>query len=303
MIFDLQDLACLLAVVDERSFTRAAASLRITQPALSRKIRELENRLGVRLLERTTRKVRLTKAGQLLSRYARTVLETCTEAEQAIIRLSSDSLRPLELGYGSRAQFSQMLQLIARMHDLFPEQRINISHGTMYERLYLGQLDAAVVMEGTIAGKDWADFIRLDDGGLSAFFPRGEFPTERGSLSYSDIRGRRLVIPDKKVFGEHVHAISLHDLVCRALSAQGFSLESVSTAETPEDFCSLVLTEHLVGVVPDSSSVLNNELLDSRPIRECRSGFGIVLAWNRDDSDLAGIRHLREAAEYIAQMV
>ena len=65
---DLDDLVAFLAVVRERSFTKAAAGLRVAQPALSKTIRDLEARLGVRLLNRTTRSVSPTEAGERLFR-------------------------------------------------------------------------------------------------------------------------------------------------------------------------------------------------------------------------------------------
>src|SRR5215470_18338247 len=60
------DLLVFLAVAQERSFTRAAARLRMSQPALSQIMRGLEERIGVRLLNRTTRSVRPTQAGERL---------------------------------------------------------------------------------------------------------------------------------------------------------------------------------------------------------------------------------------------
>ena len=63
---DLTDLQAFLAVARERSFTKAAAKLGITQSALSHTVRELEERLGVRLLSRTTRSVAPTQAGERL---------------------------------------------------------------------------------------------------------------------------------------------------------------------------------------------------------------------------------------------
>ena len=60
---ELGDLMAFLAVAEERSFTRAAARLGLSQPSLSQIVRQLEARLGVRLLTRTTRRVALTKAG------------------------------------------------------------------------------------------------------------------------------------------------------------------------------------------------------------------------------------------------
>src|SRR5918994_1489426 len=63
---DLNDLLALLAVGRERSFTKAAAKLGVSQSALSHTIRELEARLGVRLRTRTTRSVSPTEAGERL---------------------------------------------------------------------------------------------------------------------------------------------------------------------------------------------------------------------------------------------
>ena len=63
---DLNDLAAFLAVARERSFTRAAAQLGVSQSALSQTIRGLEARLGLRLLTRTTRSVAPTVAGERL---------------------------------------------------------------------------------------------------------------------------------------------------------------------------------------------------------------------------------------------
>src|SRR6188768_1090712 len=63
---NLNDLIAFLAVARQRSFTRAAAQLGVSQPALSSTIRTLEQRLGVRLLTRTTRSVSTTEAGERL---------------------------------------------------------------------------------------------------------------------------------------------------------------------------------------------------------------------------------------------
>ncbi len=65
---NLNDLTCFLAIARERSFTKAAAKLSVSQSALSHMIRELEERLGVRLLTRTTRSVAPTEAGERLLR-------------------------------------------------------------------------------------------------------------------------------------------------------------------------------------------------------------------------------------------
>ena len=77
---ETRELAYFLAVADELHFGRAAARLGIAQPALSKAVRQLERRLGVTLLERTSRAVALTEAGQVLRREARVALEAVSAA-------------------------------------------------------------------------------------------------------------------------------------------------------------------------------------------------------------------------------
>ena len=81
----LDDLVALVAVARERSFTKAAAKLGVSQSALSQTIRQLETRLGIRLLTRTTRSVGLTEAGE---RLLRTVAPRPEEIEAGLAAVS-----------------------------------------------------------------------------------------------------------------------------------------------------------------------------------------------------------------------
>lgn len=83
------------AVAEELHFGRAARRLSLAQPALSRAIQQLERRLGLALLERTTRSVRLTPAGAVLAEEARRALDAVTAAEQRTRRAAEPSPRLL----------------------------------------------------------------------------------------------------------------------------------------------------------------------------------------------------------------
>ncbi len=91
---DLRQLRYLVALAEELNFTRAAAAEHIAQPALSQQIRRLEEEVGVGLVERTTRKVALTEAGELLAVRARRIL-----AELAIAREELEALRGVDVGH------------------------------------------------------------------------------------------------------------------------------------------------------------------------------------------------------------
>ena len=91
---NLPDLQAFLAVAKKRSFTKAAAKLGVSQSALSHTIRELEERLGVRLLTRTTRSVSATDTGE---RMLRTIAPRLEEIETELASLSELREKPAGL--------------------------------------------------------------------------------------------------------------------------------------------------------------------------------------------------------------
>jgi LysR family transcriptional regulator, transcription activator of glutamate synthase operon len=90
---ELRQLRYFAAVAEQRHFTRAAAQLHVAQPALSQQIRRLEQELGITLLDRTSRSVRVTEAGEAVLRRARLAL-----AEADAIGADLDALRGLRTG-------------------------------------------------------------------------------------------------------------------------------------------------------------------------------------------------------------
>src|SRR5689334_21385519 len=79
---EVRQLRYFVAVAEELHFGRAATRLGMAQPPLSRAVRDLERRLGVQLLERTTRQVALTPVGEVFLRDARTALDAVTAAAE-----------------------------------------------------------------------------------------------------------------------------------------------------------------------------------------------------------------------------
>jgi DNA-binding transcriptional LysR family regulator len=97
LIWTPAQLAMLAKVVDLNGFSAAARALGVPKAAVSRAVADLEKTLGVRVLERTTRRVALTSAGRLLYPHARRVGEESDAARSAIARLQSPEARPLRV--------------------------------------------------------------------------------------------------------------------------------------------------------------------------------------------------------------
>ncbi len=97
---DLQKLQIFCEVARQRSFTRAAEALYLTQPTVSQQVQSLERQIGVRLFERLAKEVYLTEAGKVLYSKAVNLLAQAQETEQSVREAAGISAGKLELGVG-----------------------------------------------------------------------------------------------------------------------------------------------------------------------------------------------------------
>jgi DNA-binding transcriptional LysR family regulator len=143
---DLNQLRYLVALAEERHFTRAAAREHIAQPALSQQIRRLEDEVGLALVERTTRRVAITDAGELLVGRARRIL---AELEAADTELQA--LRGVQTGHVTVGSLHTMgpvdLSLVLSLfHQRHPEVELTVreqSSEELAEMLRVDELDLA----------------------------------------------------------------------------------------------------------------------------------------------------------------
>jgi DNA-binding transcriptional LysR family regulator len=123
---NLTDVPAFLAVAKERSFTRAAAKLGISQSALSHTIRELEERLGVRLLTRTTRSVATTDAGE---RMLSTIGPRLEEIEAELVSLSEVGGKPtgnIRITTGEHAAESILWPALGKLLPKYPDIKVEL---------------------------------------------------------------------------------------------------------------------------------------------------------------------------------
>jgi len=123
---DLNDLAAFLAVARERSFTRAAAKLGVSQSALSQTIRGLEARLGIRLLTRTTRSVAPTEAGERLFQTVGPHLEEIEAGLEALSELREKPAGTIRITAGDHAVHSVLWPKLAKFLPNCPDIKVEI---------------------------------------------------------------------------------------------------------------------------------------------------------------------------------
>jgi DNA-binding transcriptional LysR family regulator len=117
---ELHQLEYLVAVAEEASFTRAAARVRVAQPAVSAQIRKLEGELGVELIDRSARPARLTAAGQAVLPHARSALRAVAGAQLAADELCGLVRGQVRVGMVSGCAVPELTDALAGFHHRYP---------------------------------------------------------------------------------------------------------------------------------------------------------------------------------------
>ncbi|MGW6708966.1 transcriptional regulator CynR [Streptomyces sp. NPDC054956] len=149
---ELRHLRYLLAVAEHASFTRAAEELHVSQPTLSQQIKQLERSVGVQLLDRTGRTVRLTDAGEVYARHARRALRDLAAAERAVLDVQDLSAGTLRLAMTPTFTAYLIGPLTALLHAQHPGIALDIKELTQNQiesALLTDALDLGIAFSGT----------------------------------------------------------------------------------------------------------------------------------------------------------
>jgi DNA-binding transcriptional LysR family regulator len=248
MRLDVHSLRLFLAVAEHRHFGRAAKALAMSQPPLSQQIQRLEQRLGGRLFERTSRNVRLTALAEAILADARDVLRRFEALERQVEEVVRGVDGCLRVGYvGPALDF--VAQAIGTLRRAHPRISISLSRfGTadQLEALRAGTLDVGVVR---LFGHDVGD--------LSAKRVR----TERYVLAVAadDPLARRRFVGLKDLAGrpflafERATQPALYDFIVATCARAGVELDIAQRLETKREIVAFAGAGLGVGLVPESS--------------------------------------------------
>ena len=146
---ELRVLQYFLAVAREQNISAAAQSLHLTQPTLSRQLKELEEELGKQLMIRGNRAITLTEEGMLLRRRAQEILELVERTEQEVMRTDDSVSGNIYIGTGETDGVRQIARTAHRLQQRYPGICFHIISGDavdVCERLDKGLLDFGILL-------------------------------------------------------------------------------------------------------------------------------------------------------------
>jgi DNA-binding transcriptional LysR family regulator len=193
---NLNDLSAFVAVAQAHSFTKAAARLGISPSALSHAMRGLEERLGVRLLARTTRSVAPTEAGERLLTVVLPHLQGIESELSALNLLRDVPAGTIRLTASEHAAYTVIYPVLARLAADYPEIKIEVNVDNMLADLVAGRFDAGIRLgehvERDMVAVRIAPDMRMAIVGTPAYFERHPRPETPQDLTQHQCIGIRL---------------------------------------------------------------------------------------------------------------
>ncbi|MGA7803616.1 LysR family transcriptional regulator [Bradyrhizobium sp.] len=182
-------------VAEELNFRRAAEKLGIDHSALSRRIRDLEHRLGFALFDRTTREVRVTDAGKVFLEENRTLLRSLQRSVDNARLVAEGMAGRISVGYMSFAAARLLPEAIARFKALRPNTRFELTYLRSHaqkEALARGDIDVALMLGPW--QNDFFETIPISREPLCVYFRRGHAAFEAGPVPTASLSAEALIM-------------------------------------------------------------------------------------------------------------
>jgi DNA-binding transcriptional LysR family regulator len=192
---ELRNVRAFLAVAGERHFGRAAAGLNLTQPALSLRIQVLERELGIQLLRRDAREVRLTPAGEALLDHARTLVQEEDRALREMKDHVAGLAGRLRVSYLTSWDAGLPAGIMTEFRRRYPSVKLDMTTGysqTNIDRLIAREVDFAFV-DMAIGDHDGIAIRPLDRHELVVVMAATHYLTERKSVPVECLRGEPMI--------------------------------------------------------------------------------------------------------------
>ncbi len=261
-----------LTVVHENNITKAAEVLHITQPTLSRQLMQLEDDLGVKLIDRSQHKFALTSAGQFLAQRARDILDmvekTTLDIQEQELNLSGS----IAIGAGEYYATQTLAQIIGAFQKEYPAVSFDLFTGTadmLLAKMDKGLLDSAI-LQAPIDTTNY-DYIRLQNKEIWGILMRKEAPlAAHKTIKASDLCDLPIVLPAR---------LQIRSEIFNWLSGDIANMHFVGSCNLLANTAVLVQQNNYYAITI-KPPLINEDLFVFRPLRPALTSE-ILLAWRR----------------------
>jgi DNA-binding transcriptional LysR family regulator len=278
--FELRQLRCFVAAAEELHFGRAAARMNMTQPPLSRQIQLLEHVLGVKLLDRTSRTVKLTPAGRVFLLEARRILRLTESAALATRRIASGEAGTIALGFTAASGYSFLPRLLLQRASNAPNIDVALKEMVSTEQieaLVTGRIDVGL-LRPPITRNEFTT-LKVSSEPLVAALPFGDARLAKAQLTLADFDAAPLVMYAPE------GARYFYDMLVGLFEAAGIVPITVQSLSQIHSMLALVRSGLGAALVPEAAMSLHFDDVHFRPVATTPATPVELYATWRSDND------------------
>lgn len=266
---ELRHLRYAIAIADELHFTRAAEKLGIAQPPLSQQIKQLENELGVNLFIRSAHGVKLSNAGEVFIKHARSAIYEAERAAEAAIRAGNGQQGILHIGFTGSASFNPIVtSLISAFRESSPLIELQLTEeptSNLLDKLDKNVIDVAF-MRPALSEREQLIALSLPEECLWVAMPSKHPLASRTDLELIELAEAPFILYPRK------NGSLLYDSIITSCRNAGFSPRIVQEAPQLTSTINLVSTGVGFALVPESMCQLNPANIRYVKIKNVRLG-------------------------------
>lgn len=293
-LFELRQLRCFVACAEELHFGRAASRVNMTQPPLSRQIQLLERAVGAKLLDRTSRLVKLTPAGRVFLLEARRILRLAESVALAARRTASGESGTVTLGFTAASGYSYLPRLISLCSSRLPNVGFSLKEMVttdQVEGLLAGSIDIGL-LRPPVSRPEFSK-IRIASEPLVAALPAGDVRLQNAALSMSDFHQQSFIMYSPE------GARYFHDMLVRLFDAHAVSPNYVQYLSQIHSILALVQSGMGAALVPESGTGLHFDGVHFRPVTaSIPHPVELFLVW-RTENDNPALEPLLDLVQHV----
>ncbi|GGA77042.1 transcriptional regulator [Edaphobacter acidisoli] len=274
MSMELDDLRSFLILSEQLHFRRAAEMLHVSQPALSKQIRRLEDRMGGQLLIRRSRGLHLTAAGQVLLQHARHIIEDAESAERVTRLALKGEAGTLRVGFGVAVLARGLPNLMMRFRKRYPNVDLsvrNMSTSDQTQELCERKIDVGFVRL-PIRAEEIATIPIVKERLMVVLSEQSAYDARKG---LAGLRNAPFIIPCR------ADSASFYDHVFRTCRAAGFMPTVVQETDVFFTALNLVRAGLGVSIAPSAVQLMRVPQIRFAETRVPEGEWNIGIAWNR----------------------
>jgi DNA-binding transcriptional LysR family regulator len=285
---ELRHLRYFTAVAEALNFSKAAAKLHVAQPALSRQVRDLEEELGVLLLERGPRGVSLTAAGRAFAPEAQAILDHARRAMEAARAAAGDGAGEIHVGYAPSPAVELLPRALHAFQNDAPDTKVSL-HDLSSEEMLRGlrekKLDVALMVRPSAKNLRGLVFKGLARYPIRvAVGPRHALARRSGAVTLKDLAGEHLHVYARAEYPEY------HEWLAAVFAAAGLPFKFAHEHDGASSLIAAVEAGKGAALAPSCMACLAGGRIKFLELEPAQDPLVVGVAWRTEDLSPAASR-------------